>query len=280
VTVRIVLASSLLLTACVTPVETKVAELEVRVQSLTDRLDSVGADRDRLISALEQGVGAEATARARSDQQVETLATLEARVLKLTAELEEVRQRVATLEGVDQEGMDRNRQGPPVTISGGPEGARGAPPAGGQPLKVLSVGTGSLVLLQGAGGSLERVELAGVDAPLTTEEYADQPSVRERHARALGRRPKGYADWEASRAHLEAMLLEKKVTLSYPKAERRSQAAGLWAYLEIEGTQEDVNAAMIRDGFALASSGHERAATYLELEEQARAAKKGLFAAP
>lgn len=267
--------AALLLVGCATTsarddLEARLIVLESQVLAVERRADAAVTLLERLealeaaLAAPPPGPDAEVAAR---------LAALEAQV----AALEE---RLGAL------GAARGQPAPadpggPLLLPAGPPGAP-APPPEGAALEALSAGSGALLLARGPDGALVRVALIGVDAPERAEVYAAHPELRARHAAALG--PGVVADdaaFEASRAHLEALLREGQVSLRYGDGPRR-RGLDLLAYVVVTppgGEPIDVNAAMIRDGFAVAGAAqHPRAQAYAELEAEARARRCGLFA--
>jgi endonuclease YncB( thermonuclease family) len=249
----------------------RLAELEVAVDLLRQRVEGLSTDRPRL-EALE-------TALAVSPREE----LFEARLALLEAGLLRLDERIGALAGRLDE-MEQSRERPQrgrrfVTIEGDP--SRGLPPPrSDEAVKVLTVGSGSLLLVRGSQG-LERIVLLGVDPPRRVEEYTEEPALRVRHEEALARRLDSDEPWESSRRHLESLLGEEsEVKLVYARqGPRRSASGAILAYVERQsgGEVQDVNAAMIRDGFALAAGEHDRRSAYLTLEREARAEGRGLF---
>ncbi len=252
------------LEARVIMLESQVAAAERRADAAVTLLDRVEA-LEAALAAPPPGPDAEVAAR---------LAALEAQVGAL-------QERLAALEGSSPAPAAGDRR---VTLRRGPPG-QAAPPPDGASLEVLSAGSGALLLARadapGAGG-LVRVALLGVDAPERAEVYAAQPALRTRHGAAFGpAATRDDAAFEASRAHLEGLLRQGQVSLAYGDGPRR-QGGEVLAYVVVTppgGEPLDVNAAMLRDGFAAAAAtDHPRAARYAELEAEARGARRGLFA--
>lgn len=233
--------------------ESQVAAVERRADAGVTLLDRVTA-LENALAAPPPGPDADVAAR---------LAALEAQLADLGA-------RVAALEARDPTAPPSRRE--PTTIPGRPGDV--APPADGAQVEVLSAGSGALVLVRAAAG-LSRLSLRGVDAPERADVYAQSATLRARHAEAFGEAAtRDDAAFEASRRKLEELLRGTAPTV---EGSRRADG-GAEAYLR-QG-DVDINAAMIREGFALARPGHPRAAEYEALEAAARAARRGLFAPP
>ena len=153
-------------------------------------------------------------------------------------------------------------------------------PAAGAQVEVLTVGSGSLLLVRLPGGRSEPVALLGAGAPKTSQEYEANASLRERDERNFARSLDDKA-WTASLQHLAKLLEGAKLTIHYPATGAgRDEEGSLAAYVvaePAEGEAFDLNGAMIRDGYALASGKHERLGAYRLLEAAARAAGRGLF---
>jgi endonuclease YncB( thermonuclease family) len=230
--------------------ESQVAAVERRADSGVTLLDRVTA-LEAALAVPPPGPNAEVAAR---------LAALEAQVTDLSA-------RVTALEA--------SPAGPAAPARPAPiPSGRGdvAPPVDGTQVEVLSAGSGALVLVRTPGG-LVRLQLRGIDAPERAEVYAQSANIRARHAEAFGEAAtRDDAAFEASRRKLEELLRGASPTVQGSAG----GSGGAAAYL-LNG-DIDLNAAMIREGFALARPGHPRAAEYEALEAQAREAKRGLFA--
>lgn len=205
---------------------------------------------------------------------------LEARLAALEAALEQLRAELRAT-GAPPALQQPERGDGPTELPPPPGATDARAPGPGQLVPVLSVGSGSTILVQGQGGLL-RVELHGLEAPARAEEYAASPLLGARHQPALG--PAALEDdaaFERSRAHLQELLSGGQVSLEYPLDAAPAGAGAVRAFVSVRGEQGplDVNAAMLRDGFALAAAGgHARARQYAALEAEARAAHRGLFA--
>ncbi len=172
--------------------------------------------------------------------------------------------------------------GPRVTfIDAAPAGR--APPPAGQPVEVLAAGAGDALLVRGPAG-LEKVVLAGVEAPLTAQAYTTDAAARERHTARLS--PAAIASdaaYERSRARLEALVAGGRATLVYPPGGPVRRGGALVARVTVPGstpTDPPVDLAewMAREGLVLAGEGDAERAPALEtLESEARAAGRGLF---
>jgi endonuclease YncB( thermonuclease family) len=188
--------------------------------------------------------------------------------------------RVVALEAI-VERLERSRAPAPTTTERAPvtipSGA--APPAAGSEVQVLSAGAGDLLLARTPSG-LVRVALLGVEAPQRGETYAERLDLRERHVRLLGNGVLvGDEAFDASRAHLEGLVLGGTVTLSYGPDGARGSIVRAYVSVTKDGQTVDVNASMIADGFAFAApERHERAAAYDALAAEAQAQARGLFA--
>tara|TARA_R110002072_G_scaffold24507_1_gene83270 strand:+ start:81 stop:857 length:777 start_codon:yes stop_codon:yes gene_type:complete len=187
------------------------------------------------------------------------LAALRARVAKLELELANLRDRPPTTE-VDP--------GAPKDVLIPRPGQRPAPKPGAE-IEVLSVGAGDL-LLGRIGGELERLTLAGVQAPLRSEDYRANPSLEVRHREAFGAaRLSDDRAWSQSRDFLFAKVQGKRFRLRY--ARRGRAADGSLSVLLNDGSR-DLNAELVAAGLALAKGERYRAE-----EKAARAARQGLF---
>lgn len=150
-------------------------------------------------------------------------------------------------------------------------GQRVAPRAGVE-IEVISVGAGNLLLGRVA-GELERLTLAGVDAPRRTEEYREDPSLKARHAAAFGLAcVESDTGWALSRDFLFARVRGKRFALRYARRGRATD--GSLSVILSEGST-DLNAALVSAGLAVAKGD-----TYRRQEAEARKAKRGLFALP
>lgn len=254
------------LEARVIMLESQVAAAERRADAAVTLLERVEA-LEAALAAPPPGPDAEVAAR---------LAALEAQVVALQEQLD-------ALAAAPAAGTDPPAAGEPRVIRRGLPG-RATPPPDGATIDALSAGSGALLLARGPGGGLVRVALLGVDAPERAEVYAARPDLRARHAAALGPASmKDDAAFEASRTHLEALLRQGQVSVAYaPGGPGAAGGTGVVAYVTVTppgGEPLDVNAAMIRDGFAVAAAAeHPRAGAYAELEAEARGARRGLFA--
>ena len=164
---------------------------------------------------------------------------------------------------------------PLATFEAPPSKASRPLPPPDMELQALTLGSGSELLVRSEGG-LEQLRLIGLETPLQGAVYARVPKVLLRHQAAFGRSLGEDQAWRASREHLEALLAGATLSLSF--AERRGDV--IYAFVQVRspaGVALDLNAAMIRDGFALATGGHRRASAYRMLEREARAAERGLF---
>ncbi len=260
--------------ARVVMLESQVLAAERRADAAVTLLERVEA-LEAALATPPPGPDAEVAAR---------LAALEAKVAALQAQ-------VAVLEAQATAGpttapttapTPNGAPADPLTIRRGPPGVT-APPPDGAALEVLSTGSGALLLARAPTGGLVRVALLGVDAPERAEVYAARPDLRARHAAALGPGVmKDDAAFEASRAHLEALVRQGTVTLTYAQGRPQVLGGEVVAYVVVTpagGQPIDVNAAMLRDGYAVAAAtDHPRAAQHAELEAEARGARRGLFA--
>ncbi len=252
----------------------RLVQLEVEVARLQRELSEGAAAAERL-AALE----ASRALAGRPDEETSArLATLEAELLALRARLDALA--AAPAEGAEAPlATPSDRPGgrrPPTLIE--QPGGGGALPAEGEPVTVLTVGSGELLLIRTAAG-LERVELVGLEAPRRAEAYGQVPAQRARHEQAFGRSLEGDTPWEASRSQLEELVRQGPVTLRYPSGDRRSLTGAIRAYLERPSPQgpRDLGATLIQAGYALAAEGdHERAVVYQRLQEEAHAAGEGL----
>jgi hypothetical protein len=236
----------------------------------------VGARLDAL-EAKVTNQALEITALRARDQSSEVPVELFARSLErpadLQPEIEALRTRVAKLE--TELAILRDR--PPSTTDDAPPpkdvliprpGQRPAPEAGAE-IEILSVGAGDL-LLGRISGELERLTLAGVEAPLRSEAYPANPSLQERHQAAFGAGSLlGDRAWSQSRDYLFAKVRGKRFRLRY--ARRGRAADGSLSVLLNDGSL-DLNASVVAAGLALA-----KGKTYQSEEKAARASKRGLF---
>lgn len=241
-------------------------DLEARLLVLESQVSAVERRADAGVTLLERVTALEA---ALAVPAAGPDADVAARLAALEAQAADLRARLAALEAG---GAPPAAPPGPVTIPS----VRGdvPPPADGAQVEALSAGSGALVLARTPAG-LVRLQLRGVDAPERGETYAQSANLRARHAAAFGEAAtRDDAAFEASRRRLEELL--QGAPAPTVQGSRRG-GGGSEAYLESGGV--DLNATMIRDGFALASPlSHPRAAEYEALEAEARAAKRGLFA--
>lgn len=261
----------LLLTGCAASsarddLEARLVQLEVQLGALERRIDEPAVVLERVealeaVLAVPQSPDADLVAR---------VAALEAQVGELLAE----RVRRPQASDPDRAAARADPARDPVTIPSAPPGTAG-PVAVGKNTEVLSAGSGELLLVRTAGG-LQRVQLLGIEAPERAEVYATQAEVRQRHVEAFGAQAiTDDAAFEASRAHLEK-LIQGPVVLTRP-----TEATASYVRVPLEtGGELDVNAAMVRDGYALPRPDHPRAAEFEALAAEARAEKRGLFARP
>lgn len=209
---------------------------------------------------------------------------LEARLAGLEAEL------LALKEQLAQAGRAPTatpaRPGGPLELPGPPDDVMTLLPEPGRPVPVLSVGSGGLLLVQGKNGKLASIALLGIEPPARPEEYADSPLLKKRHEPALGKAAlETELAFEQARMHLERLLGGGQVVLDYGGKDVGpvKQGEPTPAYVSIRGEgglELDLGAAMLKDGFALASAtSHARARDYTALEAEARGAKRGLFTA-
>jgi len=192
----------------------------------------------------------------------------------LQPELEALRARVAKLEIELANLRDR----PPATLPPATEGPRDVliprpgqrpAPKPGAEIEVLSVGAGDL-LLGRIDGELERLTLAGVEAPLRTEDYSANPALEARHREAFGAASlRDDRAWTQSRDFLFARVKGKRFRLRYS---RRGRAADGSLSVLLNDGSSDLNAELVAAGLALAKDK-----TYRVEEQAARAANKGLF---
>lgn len=262
-TVRLFPLLLLLGAGCATDHSARFIELEAAIARLETRIDRL-AGQGKRIDALEAVL-----ARPARDPLLDRLALQEARLLALE-------KRLRGLESGKPGTTHRARDG--VVTVRMPKDQRTPPPRAGSPIQVLTVGSGRLLLIRHR-KRLFRVELAGVEIPRRGEEYAGDAALKTRHAKRF-RRLSGDAAWKASRRHLEQLLKAGgEVRLAYPEGGRRRKGS-LKAYLELKraGRTRDLNAAMIEDGYALASADpHARSTVYQRLGKQARGAARGLL---
>ncbi|MGE0707238.1 MAG: thermonuclease family protein [Planctomycetota bacterium] len=243
--------------------EHRAAELRVAVEALEARLDAQGGLEERL-RALEQASGKPA----QPATQPAPLARGADDPAALAARVEQLALRVAALEARRRAATQAEPAGPeaiPVP--------REQAPAPGAALEPVSLGSGELVLARIA-GQLERLRLAGIEAPRRREEYEADPVLAQRHEAAFGRKLGDDEPWRRARDRLGALLEGAAPRLRYPPGgPRRTTERGLLVVLEGKDGQ-DLNAALVAEGLALAADE-----TYLAQERAARAAHRGLFAA-
>lgn len=259
-------------------------DLRARLVLLESQVAAVERRADAAVTLLERVEGLEAALALPPPGPDADVAARLAALEALTAALQE---RAAVLEAQAGAPAPTAAPGePPPTLRGPP--GQAAPPPEGATLEALSAGSGALLLARGPSG-LVRVALLGVDAPERAEVYAQRADLRARHVAALGPAAvKDDAAFEASRAHLEGLLRGGAVSLTYGGHgggdHSRRRGGDVAAYLTVTppgGEPQDVNAAMLRDGFAAAApTDHPRAVRYAELEAEARAAGRGLFERP
>lgn len=254
-------------TAARDDLEARLIVLESRLSSAEQRVDTVVTLRER-IEGLEAALALPAPG---PDAD-------------LAARLAAVEAQVAALEG-RLRALEAPAGGPPpppvdaAPALPAPPGAPAAPPDGAE-VDVLSAGGGGLLLVRSRAG-LHRVWLLGIEAPERADVYRQRADLRLRHSTAFG--PAAVRDdaaFEASRAHLEALLRRGPVTLTYGDGPR-TEGGALVAYVTVTPPDEapiDVNGALVREGYAVATAGHLRGPAYQELEAQARAERRGLHA--
>jgi endonuclease YncB( thermonuclease family) len=274
------------LAGCTSSAEERLIDIQQSVSRLERRVDEVNLQDARL-----EGLETLLAMPPADEEQRAHLADLETRIITAEARLAELEGRFdAALRGVRSVGgadtaspPQRDVPGRVLTIDGGPESvdAPSLPPPH-TPVSVLTVGSGALLLIQTTQG-LTRVELLGLEAPQPAVLYQELPAVRARHAERLGAAAVTNDEaFQASQRHLEALISEGSVHLDYtPATTRRGSTAGavaVYAHVDREGVLTDLGAIMIQDGYALAASDHERAGTYRVLQEEARAAGRGLWA--
>ncbi len=237
---------------------------------------------------------------ARAQQEVAAVSELEARVAALEARLalrpsgdDDLAARLAALEAATLElraRLDALAAPPaeeepaaaptaPERVIETPGGGAGALPPEGEPLNVLTVGSGELLLIRTEAG-LERLEVLGIEAPRRAEAYAHVPEEQARHEAAFGPLADDRA-WEASRTRLEELIRAGVVVLRYAGDRRNVATGAIRAYLERPAPDgpRDLGAAMIQEGYALAApEEHPRAVAYRRLEQEALEARAGLRA--
>lgn len=242
--------------------EARLIQLEARLSALEHRLDGV-TDLPARVAGLEAAL---ATPAGKTPAQVD----LEARIVALEAIVDAL-QRAPAQQRPARPGTEPAPG--PVTIPSGT-----APPAAGSEVQVLSAGSGDLLLVRTPGG-LVRVALLGVEAPQRADVYAERLDLRQRHVHALGNGVLvGDEAFERSRARLEALVQGGAVALEYGAEGAATGTVRAYVTVTKDGQTFDVNAAMLKDGFALPGvERHERAAAYDALAAEAQAAKRGLF---
>jgi endonuclease YncB( thermonuclease family) len=269
---RLTLLLLLSLAACgATPpeLEARLIEVEVQLSRLEARLDAMAPHAERL-SALEAALAMPT----QDDRLLTRVLDLEARLLELQSRLDG---QPAPAPQPDPE------PGRIIQVGPAPPGVERAAPKPGLPVKVVATGSGGLILVEDADtGQLVRIELLGVLPPQRSDDYDAFPGLRQQFEEALGEAKAGSdAPFEASQQHLEALLAEATVTLEYPGGSAsRSPSGAVNAYVTAQRGSErlDVNAAMLRDGYALAAPRHGRYRDYAALEREAKAEGRGLFA--
>lgn len=268
------------------PVEERLADLEMAVSRLGQRLDALAAGRAAPAPADAAPVD---TAVAANDVPGR-LAALESQVAALEEQTRPSKSTVPIAEPpVEGRPAPRRltppRTGPggasgPTVVEGAPPGAGRAPPAAGTPLEVFAASAGDTVLVRGPGG-LDKVRLAGVE------------TRGSQLLRAVGERGlSADALAEASRGHLEELLKGGRATIGYPPNGPSRRGDALLARLEVQADPApepatagapsapiDVAQAMVRDGYALAGEGDAERREALEaLEAEAKKERRGLFA--
>jgi endonuclease YncB( thermonuclease family) len=250
------------------------AEIELKVAHLEQRVASLAALKDR-VAVLEAALGS------RPDTDTG------AQVAALEADVRSLRQQVRTLAtevGKVLAGASGPAPGPASAAVAGAPGGRATLPEG-EPLEVLTAGSGALLLVR-TRGRLARVRLLGIDPPLRADQYAADPDRQKRHLKAFRSEREVDALWKASRDHLEALVAGRKVQLRFDSGGPCRHADGsVEAYVEVLSPEQgepvaDLGAAMIRDGHALPLGGHRQADGYQALAEAARKAQAGLLASP
>ena len=153
-----------------------------------------------------------------------------------------------------------------------PRPGQRAAPAPGSEVEILSVGAGDLVLGR-IRGELERLTLAGVDAPLRGEDYAEDPERRVRQAAAFGAEVvKGDEAWQLSQEFLFRRVRGKRFSLRYARSQAVRAPNGSLSVVLMDGPS-DLNAEIVAAGLALAEGP-----AYRAQEAQARLEQRGLFA--
>lgn len=271
------------------PLEDRLVDLELALSRLDSRL------HEATLAPVGSGAGGLATRAPvpepdpRADERV---VDLEARLSALEAQVGLLAELLRQTEGrpLDARPAGPRRigtdapppAGPRVTfIDAAPPGR--APPPAGQPVEVLAAGAGDALLVRGPAG-LEKVVLAGVEAPLTAQAYSTDAAARERHtARLSPAVVASDAAYERSRARLEALVAGGRATLAYPPGGPVRRGGALAARVTVPGATPtdpvvDLAEAMAREGLVLASEGDAERTPALEtLESEARAAGRGLF---
>jgi len=254
--------------------EAHLIELEVAVARVERRVDALGAIAERV-------AGLEALQRVPPETEglAERLSAHDAELRRLGQELTALRRQVTGVRVALESGAGPD--GEPVVITD-PRSAGPGRPAAGATVKVLDAGSGDTLLVQLEGG-LARVDLAGVEAPARAAVYAEDAVLRQRHQGALGEEAVASdAAFERSQGRLRDLLGGAAVSLEYPPGAAPRPGEPIAAYVRAapEGGGEafDVNAALVRAGYALAVPDHPRYTEYAALEREAREAGRGLFA--
>jgi endonuclease YncB( thermonuclease family) len=118
--------------------------------------------------------------------------------------------------------------------------------------KVVKVSDGDTVTVLAAGNLQVKVRLAGIDAPENGQEFG-----------------------EKSRQALAAMVAGKVVTVSTDGTDRYGRTIG-W----IRAGETDANREMVRQGWAWHFTHYNRDPGIAQLQVEAKAARRGLWAAP
>ena len=121
--------------------------------------------------------------------------------------------------------------------------------------KVTRVSDGDTVWVADAAGK-HKIRLVKIDAP-----ESDQPYGKE-YTKFLSR-----------------LVYGKEVEVEWTEKDRYGRILGI-IYLKRDEGKVDVNLEMVKTGNAWHYSYHDKTPTYVEAENDARAAKRGLWAAP
>ncbi|MBL4843952.1 MAG: hypothetical protein JKY65_00380 [Planctomycetes bacterium] len=249
-----------LLSGCVAQrldsLEARVVEQRVELRSLRDKLADLEATRDQATEVLPPSAVPE---------ERPEVAVLHARITLLEQALEDLKR--GAKEPAAREFDPHAKE---LLI---PHEGQTAAPAAGAEVEILSVGSGDLVLGR-IRGELERLTLAGVDAPLRPEGYVEDPNRRVRQAAAFGAASvKSEEAWRKSREFLFQRVRGKKFKLRYARPRGARAPNGSLSVVLVDG-RIDLNAAVVAAGLALASGP-----AYRAQEAEARLEKRGLFAA-